>query len=257
MTTEKQIRDKIKIFRPKSQVISLFDYNLNDNATRVFKFQDKLGNKIRIWNFTNTISIEIPTGIALNFAINIPDKLCLSNILLEDIKEIGKIYSREKCDKQILNCVKLLYNDLKSLQLNTNEGLIVFKNSLQLILNPSREILTEIETLTKIKSIIEINFPDKDSKDDYVDLTTELKKILLDYKNLAILDDLERDDKIQTLTKKQRKDFIETLEPKLENINEFLGTFGDKPLSEGAIRLQCLAELLIELTYEDGKKNHS
>lgn len=257
MTTEKQIRDKIKVFRPKSQIISLFDYNINDKATRVFKFQDKTGNKIRIWNFTNTITIEIPTEIALNFAINIPDKLCLSNILLEDIKEIGKIYSREKSDKVILNCIKLLFIELKSLQLNTDEGLIVFKNGLQLILNPSREILTEIETLIKIKSIIETNYPDKESKDDYSDLPKELKKILLDYENLAVTDDFERNEKIRTLTKKQLTDFIETLEPKLENINSFLDTFGDRPLTEGAIRLQSLAELLIELTYEHGKKNHS
>lgn len=257
MTTEDQIRDKIKIFRPKSQVISLFDYNLNDKSTRVFKFQDKIGNKIRIWNFTNTITIELPTEIAINFAINIPDKLCLSNILNADIEEIGKIYTREKGDIVILNCIKLLFNELKSLQLDTNEGLIVFKNGLQLILNPSREILTEIETLVKIKSIIETNFPDKDNKVDYEELPKDLKKILLDYGEWAITDNFERDEKIQTLTKKQLVDFIETLEPKLENINAFLGTFIGRPLTEGAIRLQSLAELLIELTYEHGKKNHS
>ena len=73
---------------------------------------------------------------------------------------------------------------------------------------------------------------------------------------MAITDDFERDELIEGLSTKQRNNLIKAIEPKLEAINSFLDTFGDKPLTEGAIGLQCLAELTIELT-NDEKKNHN
>ena len=120
----------------------------------------------------------------------------------------------------------------------------------------NRQLLPEIEVCKKIKTIIELNFPYKANRTDYSDLPTDLRKILLKFENLAVTDDFERDELIEGLTTRQRKDLIKVIEPKFEEINLFLDTFGDKPLTEGAIGLQCLAELTIELT-NDEKKNHS
>ncbi|MFY8188530.1 MAG: hypothetical protein ACOVLC_11300 [Flavobacterium sp.] len=252
-TTEQQIKGKVKILRPKSQAISLFNYNLSDNATRVFKLKDKVGNKISIWCFTNTISIEAPTEIAINLAINIPDNLCMSNIFLKDIEEIGKIYSNKIDVKYGLSCIELISNELKSLKLNKSEGLIVYRNGLQLILSPSREILTEIETLGKIKLVLEKNFPEIESIDDYSDLPSELKQILLENKKFAITDDYERDEIIEGLSKKQRAALIKAIKPKFEQINLFLDAFGEKPLSDGAIGLLSLLELTLELIIKEEK----
>ena len=49
------------------------------------------------------------------------------------------------------------------------------------------------------------------------------------------------------MTKKERNDFIEAIGRKFDDINIFLDTFKDKPLTEGAIKIQCLAELAMEL----------
>ena len=146
---------------------------------------------------------------------------------------------------------------MKSLNLDFNEGLTVYRNALQITLKQDRQMLPEIEVLKKIKVLLQLNFPDEIEEVDFSDIPTDLGQILKKFGSLAISDDFERDEKIQTLTKKQRTEFIEILEPKLGNINSFLDTFSNKPLSEGAIRLQSLAELFIELTYEHGKKNHS
>jgi hypothetical protein len=140
--------------------------------------------------------------------------------------------------------------------LDDNEGLTVYRNSLQLVLKKDRQLLSEIEICKKIKTIIELNFPDKINETDYSDLPTDLRQILLKFENLVITDDFERDELIEGLTTIQRKDLIKVIESKLEAINLFLNTFGDKPLTEGAIGLQCLAELTIQLT-NDEKKNHS
>jgi len=257
MTTVQEIRNKVKMFRPTSQEVILFDPNLNDKSTRLLKFKDEQDNRFKIWVFTETVLLETPLNTSLLFSINYPDKVCLAKKLLFEAIGIGKIYTDNSKDDQIQSCIKLLNDELKSLNLDFNEGLTVYRNALQLKLKQDRQMLPEIEALKKIKVLLQLNFPDEIEEVDFSDLPTDLRQILNKFGSLAISDDFERDEIIQTLTKKQRIDFIEILEPKLENINSFLDTFNNKPLSEGAIRLQSLAELLIELTYEHGKKNHS
>lgn len=237
--------------------VNLFDPNMNDKSTRLYKFKDNKDNKYKILAFTDRIKIETQLDTSLLFSINIPDKVCLANKLLEEISGIGKIFTDNSKDEQIHSCIRLLKDDLKSLNFDSNEGLAVYRNSLQLTLKQDRQILPEIEACKKIKSIIELSFPYEANDIDYSDLPTDLKQIVIKFGTLAISDDFERDEKTQELTKKQRTDFIEALEPKLEEINSFLDTFGDKPLNDGAIRLQSLAELLIELTNNREKKNHS
>jgi hypothetical protein len=257
MTTEQEIRNKVKIFGPTSQEVNLFDPNLNDKSTRLFKFKDDQDNRFKIWVFADTVKLETPLTTSLLFSINFPDNVCLANKLLLEESGIGKIFTNNSKDDQVKLCIKLLNDHLKSLDFDFNEGLTVYRNALQLTLKQDRQLLPEIEIFKKIKSLIEQNFPDETDEIDFSDLPTELRQILMKFGAFAISDDFERDEKIQTLTKKQRTDFVETLEPKLEKINSFLDTFSDKPLTEGAIRLQSLAELLIELTYEHGRKNHS
>jgi len=257
MTTEQEIRNKVKIFRPTSQEVNLFDPNLNDKSTRLLKFKDDQDNKFKIWVFTDTVKLETPLTTALLFSINFPDKVCLAKKLLLEESGIGKIFTNNSKDDQIQLCIKLLKDDLKSLNFDFNEGLTVYRNSLQLTLKQDRQMLLEIEIFKKIKSLIELNFPDETDEIDFCDLPTDLRQILIKFGALAISDDFERDERVQTLTENQRTELIETLEPKLENINSFLNTFSDKPLTKGAIRLQSLAILLIELTHEHGKKNHS
>lgn len=250
MMTVQNIRNKIKIFRPTSQEVILIDPNLNDKSTRLLKFKDEQGNRFKIWIFTDTIKLETPLSTYLLFSINYPDKVCLINKLLLEESGVGKIFTDNSRDGEIQLCIKLLTDVLISLNFEFNEGLTVYRNLLQLTLKKDRQMLPEIESLKKIKSLVELNFPAETKEVDFSDLPTDLREILQKFETLAISDDFEKEEKILTLTKKQRIDFIETVEPKLENINSFLETFSSKQLSESAIKLQSIAELLIELKYE-------
>jgi hypothetical protein len=256
MTTVQEIRNKVKIFRPSSQEVNLFDPNLKDKSIRLFKFKDDKGNKFKIWVFTDTVKLETPLATSLLFSINYPDKVCLANKNIKDISGIGKIFTDNSEDDQIISCIELLEDDLKTLDFDYKEGLTIYRNSLQLTLKQDRQLLPEIELCEKMKLLIEFNFPDKTNAADYSDLPADLRQLLLKYETFAVTDDLERDDLIAALSTRQRNDLIKSIEPKLEIINLFLDTFGDKPLTEGAIGLQCLVELTIELK-NDGEKNHS
>lgn len=256
MTNVQEIRNKVKMFRPTSQAVNLFDPNLNDKSTRLFKLKDDQDNRFKIWVFTDTVKLETPLTTSLLFSINFPDNICLAKKLMLEISGIGKIFTDNSKDNQIELCINLLKDDLHSLNFDLNEGLTVYRNSLQMTLKQDRQILPEIEVFKRIKSLIELNFRDETEEIDFSALPTDLWQILVRFESLSISDDFERDNKIQTFTKKQRRDFIETIEPSRENIISFLDTFSDKPLTEAAIRLQSLSELLIELTCEAGNKNN-
>ena len=244
------------MFRPTSQEVNLFDPNLSDDATRLFKFKDDQDNRFKIWVFTDTVKLETPLTTSLLFSINYPDKVCLAKKLLFEEIGIGKIFTDNSKDDQIQLCIKLLDDGLKSLNLDFNEGLTVYKNALQLTLKQDRQLLPEIEIFKKIKSLIELNFPDKHNETEFSDLPIDLRQLLLKCKSFAFSDDFERDEFIEGLSTKQRTDLIKLIEPKIGEINLFLDTFGDKPLTEGAIGLQCLAELTTEIS-NDRNKNHS
>jgi len=257
MTTVQEIRNKIKVFRPTSQEVNLFEPNLNEKSTRLFKFKDNQDNKFKIWVFTDTVKLETPLTTSLLFSINFPDKVCLAKKRLKNVNDVGILFTDNSNDGQVKSCIELLNNDLKFLQFDNNEGMTIYRNSLQLILRHDRQLLPEIEVCKKLKSIIELNFLDKANRVDYSDLPADLKQILLKYETLAICDDFERDELISKLSTRQRNNLTKVIEPKLEEINIFLDTFGDNPLTEGAIGLQCLAELTIELTNDKENKNHS
>lgn len=257
MTTERLIRDKIKSFKLTSQKVDLFDPNLNDKSTRVFKFKNGQENPYRLWLFTDKVRLETPLATSLLFSVNIPDTVCLANNLLQEDIDIRKIFTDNSNDKQVTKCVDLLGDDLKSLNLKKGEGLNIYRNWLQLTLLNDRTLLPEIDICDRIKAKVEINFPDFDEKADYSDLPIDFKELIQKFGHLVITDDFERQEKSKTLTSKQRKTFLEVMEPKLQGITHFLDGFKETPLSDGAIKLQNLAELFTELSIGTEMKNHS
>ena len=126
MTTEEYIRILTKEFRPTSQKIDLYDWNIQDTSTRVFKIKDNEGNKFKLFAFTSRLRIELPVKTSLLFAINLPDNICLANKLLNHSPENYKIYTDQSNDKSILICIDIIKQDLKDLKLETNEGLFVY-----------------------------------------------------------------------------------------------------------------------------------
>jgi hypothetical protein len=251
MTIEQITRNKIKIFRPTSQALNLYSPNLNDRSTRLFRFKDEQGNRFKVIVYEGSVELIISVATSLHFSINIPDLICLSNQYINNINDIGILFTDNSSNDQVQTCIKLLFEYLKLLQFDTDEGLTVYKNCICCNLNHSRKILPEIEVLKKIKELFEMHFPDSNDIKDYNDLPTDLKKILLKYESFVIADDLERDELASRITKRKRINFINAIFPYIEQINLFLDSFGDRPLSDGAIGLQSLAELSIELSYDN------
>ena len=184
---------------------------------------------------------------SLLFSINIPDKICFADKFLENIRGIGKLFTDNSKDQQVRLSIELLKEDLMSFRFEHNEGLTVYGNWLQLILKSDRQILPEIEVCEKIKSIIELNFLQEIYSVDHTDLPTDLRQLVVKFESWAISDDFERSEKSKKMTKKERIELIEAVERKFNDINIFLDSFGNKPLTDEAIKLQYLAEMVMEL----------
>ena len=122
-----------------------------------------------------------------------------------EISGIGNIFTDNSKDDQIQLCIKLLKDDLKSLNFDFNEGLTVYRNSLQLTLKQrSDKCYLKLKFLKKIKLLLQLNF-DEIEKVDFSDLPILYKiqtlgQILKEFGSASISDDFERDEKIQTLT---------------------------------------------------------
>lgn len=67
----------------------------------------------------------------------------------------------------------------------------------------------------------------------------------------CIPDDVERTKLMQKTSKKKKQELISIVNPLLPQINVFLDSFGNEPLSDEAILLGDLAQLVCELNLEE------
>lgn len=248
MTTAEQIKILTKEFRPTSQKINIFDPNIQDTSTKFFKINDKEGNTFKLFAFSDRIKIETPLKTLLLFAINLPDIVCLANKILSNGSDTNKVYTDQSNDNSVLNCIKLIEQDLQDLGLETNEGLFIYRNVIQLTINKTRQLIPEISTLLKIKSKIEHRFPENPETVDVSKIPADLHDLIPILVEWAISDDLERDEKIKQSSKAKLKKVIDIVNPKINLINNYLNNFKDEPLPYEAILIGNLAELVSELT---------
>jgi hypothetical protein len=148
------IESEIIDFFPKVFVVNSFDPNIQECASKMFRFKSASGNKVSIWLFSSRLIIELPAKTSFIFSINIPDVVCMINDFLLEIHDIGKVYTRGVDNELIHKCIDLLQNELKSFKFEKDEGIIVYKNSLKLILKGNRKLNQLIDTLEMIKNKI-------------------------------------------------------------------------------------------------------
>lgn len=242
MTTSEHIKNSIKQFRPTSQKINLYDPNVRSTSTRLFKIKDDKGNSFKLYDFSDRIMLETKVKTALLFSVNQPDNICLANELLE-----SNIYTDHSNDSLVLACVNLIRQDIQKIQLQKNEGLFVYGNAIQLLVDKTRQLNLEIEFLQKIKPIIEDKFPDTVEVIDASKIPKGLQDLVPYLKEWAISDDSERDEKIKKTSKPKLQKVIDSVNPKMDLINNYLDSFKDEAIPYEATLIMSLAELVAEL----------
>ena len=207
----------------------------------ILEIKDKKGFTSRLSSYPQWIQIEIKIKNSFTIAFNeseglkplgltdYPCRLFVSG--LEDKEQIV----------EFANDVKAL---IREIDLKNIESITLSKNQILADFLPNRDPLVMIDKLIEIVRHIDkgpkINKEINDLPDNLKDLYHLLEKY-------SISDDLQRDGLIDTMTTKEAKYLIDLVGDRIQDINDYLASFADRPLTENAQQLGALAELVSEL----------
>ena len=235
-------------FKPSSRTTNLFDPNIRETSTRYFVLTDKFGNKFRLFIFSERVTIETPIKTSLLFSVNLPDIVCLANKPLGVSLNGRKLFVANSDNRSVLDCVALIEPFIRDLGFEQSEGLFVYRNLIELVLDKNRNLVHELSILTQIKSIIEDRFPeDVSERSNESEIPNDFRDLLPLFKDWAIADDLERTEKIARSSNQELKTVIDAVFPRIDQINAYLDSFESSPFTHEATLLGKLAELVSDL----------
>jgi hypothetical protein len=168
--------------------------------------------------------------------------------------EGGIAYTNRSNDDVVTDALKLIENEIRDLKLGDGEGLFVYGNAIQLVVDGTRLLLPEIQILRRISSKILHSYAVEKYLVDVSRIRTELHDLVPLFSDWAISDDFERQQKIDKTSKSELGKLVKIVVPKMDLINDYLNSFGDEPLPHEATLIGNLAELVSEIMSGDRAK---
>lgn len=247
MTNNSDIKSRLKNFNVKSRTINHYNANFTGNATKEYRFEYE-GCKYKVYGFEKVIIIEADIDTSVIFTVNISDKVCSLNQPAGKVAD-KNIYTCDYDTGRSFECACLISDFIKRLDLNSDEGIIVCKNGIQLAINSLDKILDSLAILNNLIKTIETHFPgEATKKTDISQIPDNLRSLIPYLEEWAISDDENRQIKIASSSKRELKHLIDEISPKINQINQYLDSFGERPLTPEAILIGQLGELIDEIT---------
>lgn len=207
-------------------------------------------HKVQMDLYKTFISITIHVNSNLALAINKPDAMFGYKVpfQMDDspypifVSASQSSFVKDENSKKFLNEV-LVY--LKTLELSDRESAYMYNNGMRFILLPKRDIKeildSLIELIGKNAAIFNAKSEQAISKKNIPDNLVSLSPFLKKY---AIADDSTRAELVEAMGAEKKKVLIEVVGPLLGEIDRYLNSFGDRPLTEEAMLIGNLAELV-------------
>lgn len=239
----------------------LINWNFNGTSYRELIVKDYKGFKIVIDEYEKIFDIHVigkSLGSDFAFAINIPNKLFFFNTPTRFDGSSYKAYLAE--NDNVIDLLKnkdfLLFWEsfckmTNDLAFSNIEGVFFCTGEIHLALSFEQNIVPIIEyTIDLINSNPLIFYKVKDERIFKKSMPENLRALVPLLKKWSIPDDSEREQLMEETSEKQKKNLVKRVYPFMSEINRFLDSFGDEPLSHEAILLGNLAELVSELQIE-------
>ena len=230
-----------------SKHIAHFSPDFNGHADMVYSVT--LVNRYKIYRYSDKYVVEHKLNTNLVFSINKPAKVCGMNHLL--LKEgASNIYiSKGGTD---LECVKQslpYFSDLLKFMKNTKGSAVsVYRNGIVFSADKQVDLRAVLDELNRIIPLIKV---EKESEREFDPSTpTELRGVLDLAYEFEISDDCERDEIQSLLNSDQKRRIISIVEPKIDLINSYLDSFGDRAMSEDAQMIGDVAQFYDEIRLE-------
>lgn len=236
----------------KIRVQDLFSSNFNQKSFRVLVIQDFKQYKVQIHDVGTLCSIEIKVDTEIAFAINNPDKVLFLKAPIRPKSFPYTIYASETKDilenEEFEKAYKALGDLLEKISIAPEESVFVAGNVIGFALKTSRDLLSVLDDIVDLLERNQDIFKRTVRKIINIKEIPERLRILAPLlKKYSIPDDAEREQLIESLSKKKKMQLIESVDPYMSEINNYLSSFEQQPLSEEATLIGNLAELVTEL----------
>jgi hypothetical protein len=240
----------------------LFDINFDDQSSRKLVVKNYKNYKLEIEEFGKIYFIKIKVNSDFTLSINNPNRLSPIDQEIDVNDTPYKLYILKESYNSFIKGHR--YNPFLSknfrafweyfiitindLNLFEYETVSIREDYIGLSLDSNRNIIPIIDDIIELissnekifKKTIKLDIKSKNIPENLRPLFPLLKK-------WSIGDDVDREQLIEETGENQKKKLVSTVYPFMKEINEYLDSFRDEPLTEEAMLIGNLAELVSEL----------
>jgi len=209
-------------------------------------------HQIQIDLYASFMLVTIAANSELALSVNKPDRMFGFKVPLHMPDSPYPIYIGADAkdfikSESVRSFLREVFSLFQAQNLSSAESAHFYRNGMRFLLEIDRDIKSIVDSLIQIidkhsdvftsrskASISKANLPD------------HLKVLFPFLKKYAISDDSKRSQVSDGLSAKKKKELIDIVSPLFPEINAFLDSFGDSPLSEEATLVGNLAELVAE-----------
>jgi len=237
----------------KIKAQSHFNVNFEETSLRKLIVKDYRHNEIKIDEYRDLYSIGIKVNSGLSFSVNKADKIFLYKTQ-KNISDLPyKIYVSDESyifnqNEEFIKFWNSLDFLLKKIGLTESEGVFLYKNYVFFFLAAEKDIISVLDYIVDFLNANESIFK-KVRKRNLASkkIPENLRSLIPLLKKYCVPDDSEREQLIEEMDKREKLKLIQLVRPFFGEIRIYLDSFKDRPLSEEAILIGELAELVSEL----------
>ena len=233
----------------------LFSSNFEQKSTRALVVKKYRTYRLQINDFGYLFSIEIKVNTDKAFSINKPDLVLLFNKLVQ-VYGIQYPVFVSKIDDTLHSEVfreicEAMDSLLKKIKLTPHEAVFIARNVMIFALRPDRDFVVALDDILDVlvgnKRIFKRKIPIVINKEN---IPNGLRHLIPLLKKYCVADDMDRTRLAEGMSKKKKLLLIEAVDRHMDEINLYLSSFEEYPLSEEAVMIGRLAELVSELKIE-------
>ncbi|WP_256002785.1 hypothetical protein [Pedobacter deserti] len=229
---------------------------INPNIERVslksIVATDFRGHRLQINEYDDLLEFYLDLDSKFVLAIGRPDVIIPINRKLQQTECLYDVYvsslDMHKAKDQFLQFWSVFGNLLSLLKLTEAEAVYVYRNRMCGLLELNRDVLSIAEGFSEmLDSHADLFLHDRAVALSEMRVPNRLQPLVKLAMKLNAIDDNLRTELVETLSKVKIQEIVGSVKPLVAEINSFLNSFGDAPLSEEAMYLGALAELVSEL----------
>jgi hypothetical protein len=210
--------------------------------------------KIEIDLYKTFLSVTIHVNSNLALAVNNPDRMFGYKVPFHMDGSPYPVYVSERPisfvnDNNAITFLHEILFFLGTLELSDREGASFYNNKMRFILLPERDIIKILDSMIELINKNRLVFYARPKQTILKkNIPANLMELFPLLKKYAIADDSERAELVEAMDAKNRKELLAIVNPLFPEINNFLNSFKDSPLTHEATLIGNLAELVSELT---------